>query len=419
MNDDDLTTDLGRELRVRSDAMHGSSLGLADVQRRARSIRRRRTATAVGGAVAAIAVIVPTAALANHHGHPTEPLPATQNVSPSPTELVNPDAVLDVSRLSRGAAPALGYVADGTYHGPGGETLDVGTDAPVDRMAVLVGGTIVFQTRDDSGRTAIQVYSPTAPGTKLSTPMHAGEGFAVNADRNLTAWMTPHGRVEGYGVGATRLGIFRMVGKVPGDSPQVVALAGDDCTGDGSCRVLVRTSDPTTGANRYWQVAQSGITETATPATGLRTVSDLTHGGDLVGLTKIRQDGSTCSGIHPADGSISLRTCDRQLFSFSPDAGTVSALADQFDGPGSSLLAAYDVSGHRLFDHASDPAKPAQQATVQTVAWEDETHLLATVYQHGEWSVVRFGLDGSMEVAVPGVSADIARSPIILPGEHS
>ena len=32
MNDDDLTSDLGRELRDRSDAMHGSSLALADVQ---------------------------------------------------------------------------------------------------------------------------------------------------------------------------------------------------------------------------------------------------------------------------------------------------------------------------------------------------------------------------------------------------
>ena len=64
-------------------------------------------------------------------------------------------------------------------------------------------------------------------------------------------------------------------------------------------------------------------------------------------------------------------------------------------------------------------SKPARQATVQTFVWEDDTHLLATVYQQGEWSVVRFGLDGSMEVAVPGVAGDIAFSPIVLPGERS
>ena len=86
MNDNDLTTDLGRELHDRADAMLGSSLGLADVQRKARSIRRRRTAVAVGGVAAAVALIVPTAVLANHHnGRSIEPLPATQSVTPTPS----------------------------------------------------------------------------------------------------------------------------------------------------------------------------------------------------------------------------------------------------------------------------------------------------------------------------------------------
>ncbi len=85
MNDDDLTTDLGRELHGRSEAMHGSSLALADVRQTARSIRRRRTATAIGGAVAAVALIIPTAAIASHQGHRTSPLPpATQSVTPLP-----------------------------------------------------------------------------------------------------------------------------------------------------------------------------------------------------------------------------------------------------------------------------------------------------------------------------------------------
>jgi len=59
-HDDDLTTQLTRSLADRSDVMSGTSFGLAEVKGRARSLRRRRMATAVVGAAAAVAVIIPT-----------------------------------------------------------------------------------------------------------------------------------------------------------------------------------------------------------------------------------------------------------------------------------------------------------------------------------------------------------------------
>ena len=130
-DDDDLTTDLGRALHGRSEAMHGSSLALADVRRKARSIRRRRTPTAVGGAAAAVARLIPTAAIASHQGHRDVPLPpATQSVTPSPTTTDDPQpltGVLDVSDLSTGAAPTVDYVQDGTVHDTDGSTTPVGT----------------------------------------------------------------------------------------------------------------------------------------------------------------------------------------------------------------------------------------------------------------------------------------------------
>jgi len=133
MNDDDLTTDLGRALHDHSDAMRGSSLALADVKGKARSIRRRRAATAVGGAVVAVALIVPTAAIASHQGHRTTPMPpATQSITPSPSPTASDDAqpltgVLDVSDLPTGAAPAVDYLQDGTFHVADGSTFAVGT----------------------------------------------------------------------------------------------------------------------------------------------------------------------------------------------------------------------------------------------------------------------------------------------------
>ena len=153
MNDDDLTTDLGRALRDHSDAMHGTSLALADVQHKARSIRRRRAATAVGGAVAAIALIVPTAALANHTGRSIEPLPATQSVTPTPSPTTSegrqpPTGVLDVSDLPTGAAPATDYVYQGRLHLTDGSTGEVNTRYSPRDFVELADGARVWQTTD-------------------------------------------------------------------------------------------------------------------------------------------------------------------------------------------------------------------------------------------------------------------------------
>src|SRR4051812_20170492 len=118
----DLTIELNRELHGRVDAMSGSSLSLGDVQRKARSIRRRRTATAVLGVAAAVGLIVPTAALATHSGHRNEPAPA--NPSQTQTTTTTADAhqpapgVLDVSDLPTGAAPAIPYLGRGSSEHP-------------------------------------------------------------------------------------------------------------------------------------------------------------------------------------------------------------------------------------------------------------------------------------------------------------
>jgi hypothetical protein len=52
---------------------------------------------------------------------------------------------------------------------------------------------------------------------------------------------------------------------------------------------------------------------------------------------------------------------------------------------------------------------------VQTV-WEDDEHALAVVWAAGEWSIVRFGVDGSSEYAVPPVPGeDGQRAAFTLP----
>ncbi len=417
MNDDDLTSSLHDELRNRADAMHGSTVGLADVTGRARTIRRRRAATAVAGVVAAVVLIVPTAAVAGHElgGHRNEPLPATQDVSPTPTAQADPRAPLEVTGLPTGAAPRVGFLRGGTLHLPGGSSVPVATADPVDRYVLLTDGTVVFLTRSDQGTTHVEVTDP--QGARRG-PYPAGDGLVADPSGTTAAWIGPDGHPRIWRPGATQP--FRMAGHVPGDGLQVQAVTAGDCAstdpaGAGGCQVLVRTHDQATGATADWLVSSDGGVDRAAPSARFVGVTSLAGSGTEVGLTRVRQDGSSCSGIAGQSGPVAWQTCSHTLLAFSPDGSYVSADTAYHDGAGSSVLAAYGANGDLAFDHLSTRRA---QAFVQTSVWEDDTHLLGTVFQGGRWSVVRFGVDGSMELAVPSVPGDVARSPLVLPGER-
>jgi len=151
MSNDDLTQTLSRELDERARAMDGSILHLSDVTGKARSIRRRRTATAVAGVAAAVALIVPTVALASHTGDTqNDPAPAT-----SPTQTATDTAhqpapgVLDVSDVSTGEAPHIEYLDGDVLHQIDGSTVEVHTKYPISSFTVLSDGTHLWQTADD------------------------------------------------------------------------------------------------------------------------------------------------------------------------------------------------------------------------------------------------------------------------------
>jgi hypothetical protein len=414
MSDDELTTDLTRELHGRVDAMHGSSLGLGDVQRKARSIRRRRTATAVVGAAAAVALIVPTAALAGHHSdRNNEPPPLTQ--TPEPTQTTAPEdtrAPLDVTDLTTGDTPAGGYLFDGTVHLPDGSAMPVPTTDPVVSYAVLTDGAVVFLTRDDQGVTHVEVTDNN--GVERG-PYPATDGLSVDSNGVAAAWMGPDGHPRFWNPAFTRPGV--MAAHVPGTGYQIRAMTDGDCTApsESGCAVLVRTTDPATGETRDWLALWNGTVTQAAPSDQFVGLTSLGRDGAEVGLTHVSDTGS-CSGVADRSGSVAWKTCDHTLLAFSPRSLYVSADAAYHDGPGSSVFAAYGAAaGDLLFEHRSTRST---QAFVQTSVWENDSYLVANVFQGGQWSVVRFGVDGSMELAVPPVKGDVASSPIVLPNQH-
>jgi hypothetical protein len=403
---DNLTNTLTQELGERAHTMDGSTLHLTDIQGRARSIRRRRTATTVAGLAAALAVIVPTAALATRNGgHPT-PGPATQN--PSPTQTATPDSsrqpkpgVLDVSDLPTGAEPGLEYVTGGSVlHAADGTTADVGTRYPVSSFVVVSDGARVWQTTDE-GTPYVELQD--ADGT-YHAPVRSQGGLAVNSQHTIAAWVMPSGQVmvwSGGGSDPTALGTPITAG----NELQIAAVVGDDCSLACSIDVNVFNGND---EPQPWEVSANG-TQPLQDGDYL-TIADVSDAGLSIGYRSITDFG-TCSALLGGGEFQGFSTCKNTLASFSPDGRLILADPAYHDGIGHGVIGMYDLGGQLLWDRRSTEQT---QSFYPKAQWEDATHVLAPVYQNGRWSIVRFASDGSMEYAVAPIPGEDLRNPYVL-----
>ena len=409
---DDLTRTLAQELEDRAHAMDGSTMHLADVQGRARSIRRRRTASAVAGVAAAVAIIVPTVALASHsNGKPHEAPPVSQVTSP--TQTANDDGrqpapgVLDVSDLPTGEAPRVEYLSGGhVLHQIDGSTVDIDTKYPISSFTVLSDGTHLWQTADNDGTPYVEVQD--AEGN-LQAPVPSGWGVGVNHNHTVGAWVRPDGQVMVWNSGATAP--LEYGGPIKAsDDMRMGPVLGDHCGDAGdSCEVYVNVSDPQTDPS--WQPWLVDVNGTGAHRDGSYLIlADATEGGLSIGYRKINEFGS-CSVLLGGGEFQGFETCKHTLVSFSPDGGLILADPAYHDGIGNGVIGMYDVDGTFLWDRKSTEKF---QSFYPTAEWEDAVHALAPVFQDGTWSIVRFASDGSMEYAQPPTPGQAEDTPYIL-----
>ena len=91
-----------------------------------------------------------------------------------------------------------------------------------------------------------------------------------------------------------------------------------------------------------------------------------------------------------------------------PGRPTPDRLPAYRDGVGDGELAIYTAEGRPLWHLTSYQANPW---FINDVVWEDDAHLLATVFQDGTWHLVRFGVDGSAELASPAIGGSDDMAP--------
>jgi hypothetical protein len=405
----DFDQELSRTLHRQAGTMPAGPLSFDDVRGRATSIRRRRRLAGAVGAVAAAAVIVPTALFAAKGPHADGPSPATQSptptavdtnsASPTATPTVTPTSTpvmgadphaLDVRELPTGAPPRIGY-------------LMTDDESPLPFVYVRTG----------EATASIDSQGLTVERDGAGSGYSGVSGVARNAEGTIAAWVTEGGSVTVWQDGQSddlELGTVDLHGAV------VEAVTGNDCTVAHSCFVWIRGTDPAAHeAPTSVVMGTDGSVEPADAGRDITLVRDAAENGLILGTTSIGE-GSSCSSVvftdQPGTPTV-FSTCKHTLDEFSQSTRYVLASDDFHSGNLNGAIAVYDVQTGkpRTFRVASTQ----DSAFYGQAVWEDDTHVLFTAYQDKQWSIVRMDVDGAMEYAVPPVSeGDELHPPFVL-----
>ena len=378
---------LTRALHAQVEHMHDAPLQLSDIQGRATRIRRRRQALGTGLAVAAVAVIVPAAVVLGDALPQSSPDPdPAQTATGSPT--IAPDLTrLVVKDLPRGGEPGVTYVhggeiieADGTATVVSSEYSDV----------VRTGSGWVGLTADENGNWRLEELDRSGEVVG-ATP--SSETLAVTSDLAHYAWFDP--RTRRLAAVDTTDGPTRSWNLAETDLAPAGMLAADEVVYN------VHGVDPAAMV-----AAPDGSTK---PIPGLLTAADASDTTGLgSGLVSVQEAGSCSAVVRPGTGERLWQTCEVTLGAFSPDGRHLIGYPAYRDGVGDGELAIYTAEGRPLWHLTSYQANPW---FINDVVWEDDAHLLATVFQDGTWHLVRFGVDGSAELASPAIGGSDDMAP--------
>jgi hypothetical protein len=406
---------LARALRGQVDGMTQAPLTFEAITGRAGIIRRRRRAAVAGGVAAAVAAIaIPTAILSGGGlARSDEPQIATNSPTDSPTESVTPTPAptatesappvnaltpFDLAGIPTGAGPALAYVDGRTLHRAGGSTVRL--PAPVWSLA----------------RAGDRYLALAATGTDAYSPvLLIGSDGAVadtgDATRSLAG--SSSGLTAAYATADGEIRTFWSEGDLTLSSPQdtsspvVRAVIGEGSCAEtaGGCQVFYL------GARGVRMIDSQGTDAPIAGKTKELSAATSTSGRWVAAVERSASDSGSCWDVVDPDSTV-WGSCDLAVSGFSPDAAYAVASDSYFDGFGPSDLAIVDASDGTVLVHLG--ATEQSQVTAFDPVWEDSEHVLTVVYHAGEWSVVRVGVDGSLEYAVPPVAGDDMQRPFIV-----
>ena len=142
-------------------------------------------------------------------------------------------------------------------------------------------------------------------------------------------------------------------------------------------------------------------------------VADVNSQGRVTGLVSTRtKTKPACWGVFGPGGHRAWQTCHYGLTTFSDDGRRVlgehsHATRDSIDR---FAIFRHDGSVARAYTF-----RPGPHRSLTRLTWEDSTHVLGVLRVGRSWSIVRMGVGGRVEYAVPPVAAVNEFTPFSLP----
>lgn len=389
MNNLDEKDLLVHELRERSADVGGHPIGFAAVRQSAKRIQRRRQVVTGGIAALVASIALPTGVAVNSAlddpGRPDrQPTFATSPTQATPSEAPTAPAGpvrLTLDGLERGANAGLDYLlgaelvrADGTRVQLQREYMQI---APFDGGWVALwqeDGNYTRDFLDADGR--------------VTSSLPSVSGLAVNLDGDRVAFS----QVEN---GEQQL--FDSLGSDPRtvSDPAGRLVFPVGYAGDG---VLVYQTEGDPGQVYVYDERSEVYEVPANPRLiGARGTSEAQ--GLIAGQLSYNDDGTSCWTVvsYKTGNQLFGKNCEWTLERFSPDGRYVIGTPSDGDGGGSRGLAILSAQTGEVLTEFEQGRNG--QLFLGDPVWEDDAHVLATVVDGLESQVVRFGLDGSMEIA--------------------
>ena len=142
-------------------------------------------------------------------------------------------------------------------------------------------------------------------------------------------------------------------------------------------------------------------------------VTDVSRQGRVTGLvSKATKTNPACWGVFRPGGQRAWQTCRYQLTTFSDDGRRVLGehSQTQWDSINRFAIFRHDGSIARAYTF-----RPGPRRSLTRLTWEDSTHLLGVLRAGTTWSIIRIGVGGTVEYAVPPVAAVNDFTPFALP----
>ncbi len=374
----------------------GHDLDITQVVSRAGEIRRGRRMRATMVMAAVVLAIAAPVGMTVLDDNPTKQIqPAPQ---PAPQPNLSP---ITINGLKAGDKPTAGYAEAGRLQ-PGDVSNSLGTGQEPAALA-RVGEDFLIGFQDETGELVARYV--TADGV-VGEDQPASYGFGVSSGGDTAAIVRPDGTVIAYQDRGTKQ---IPVGQIPAAGGYTVSgILGNDCSPGGDCTVYVSTNDEDP---KLWSIVAGSAPQLVSQ--GLRGAVDVTF-EYTAGFVSVSDDGS-CSEVRDG-GEVTLwKTCDNSFVAFSPSRKYLLGKPAYFDGLGVGALTILDApSGSVILD-----LETVKGATITSMTWEDEDHVLATIIEDNAWALVRIGLDGNREYALGPISTgDVDRPPFFIAGQR-